>query len=322
MRTHADDSKNHPRVGLSDRSEIPPDGTLGACAEYLQTQRLRRHGKIPMRIVEFARGSLAVAAASLAVLTLLYGDLAPLGQSVPAWITARNVWLYGPALLLLVASAGLCFGRTALPSLLTIGGCYAFWALTGLPAILAKPLSVGSWYGFCEALTAFAGAWVLYALLRWQRQDSKPPGASASAVRAGQVVFGLTCVFYGWSHFVYANYTASMVPTWLPDHLAFARFTGVGHLAAGLGIALGILPRLAAVLEALMMSLFGLLVWVPTFWANPRPKWATPPVTQWSELVVNVVLVASALVIVASLKRRPWSLASRPQTSTAIRSRT
>lgn len=256
-----------------------------------------------MRIVEFARGSLAVAAMSLAVLTLTYGDLAPLGQSMPG-IPGRGIWVYGAALLLLVAGAGLCFARTALPSVLTIGGHHAFWTLAGIPLIVAKPLSIGSWYGFCEALTALVGAWILYILLRWQRQGSELPVGSARAVRVAQVLFGLICAFYGWSHFVYVDYTASMVPTWLPDQLGFAYFTGLCHLAAGLGIATAILPRLAAILEALMMSLFGLLVWVPSFWASPRPQWATPPASQWSELVVNIVLVASALVVVASLEGR------------------
>src|SRR5580658_3124533 len=264
-----------------------------------------------MRMVEFARGSLAVAAASLGVLTLTYGDLTPLGQSLPAGIPGRDIWIYGPALLLLVAGAGLCFRRTALPSVLTIGGYHSLWALSSVRPILAKPLSVGSWYGFCEALTARAGAWILYALLRWQRHSPKLPVASARAVRLAQIFFGLTCAFYGLSHFLYAEYTASMVPSWLPDHLGFAYFTGLGHLAAGMAIALGILPRLAATLEALMMSLFGLLVWVPSFWANPRPKWAALPASQWSELVVNVVLVASALAVVASLSSRPWSFAAR-----------
>jgi hypothetical protein len=262
-----------------------------------------------MRIVEFARYSLGVAAASLAVLTLTYGELAPLGQVLPARFPGRDVWVYGPALVLLIAGAGPCFARTTLTSVLAIGGYYALWVLSGIPPILAKPLSIGSWYGFCEALTALAGAWILYAVLR--RQGSDQPGASARAVRVAQVLFGLTCCFYGCSHFAYAEYTASMVPTWLPDRLGFAYFTGLGHLAAGMGIALGILPRLAATLEALMMSSFGLLVWVPSFWANPRPKWATPPASQWSELVVNVVLVASALAVVASLRSRPWLLASR-----------
>ena len=137
------------------------------------------------------------------------------------------------------------------------------------------------------------------------------PIASGRAVRVAQVVFGLTCVFYGSSHFVYADYTAGMVPTWLPNRLGLAYFTGLGHLAAGIGIIVGILPRLAATLEAIMMSLFGLLVWVPSFLAQPRPQWATPPQNQWSELVVNLVLAASACIVATSLRNGPWGFGSR-----------
>ena len=264
-----------------------------------------------MRIIGFGRGLFAIAAASLAILTLTYGDFAPLGQSLPAWVPWRETWLYGSALLVLVASAGLCFSRTALPSALTIGVYRAVLAVINVPPILAKPLSVVSWYGFCEALTSLLGAWILYAMLRWQSRGSGMPIASARAVRAAQVLFGLTCVFYGWSHFVYAEYTAGMVPAWLPGRLGFAYFTGLGHLAAGIGIIVWVLPRLAATLEAIMMSLFGLLVWVPSFLAQPRPAWATPPQNQWSELVVSLVLAASACVVATSLSNRPWGFASR-----------
>jgi uncharacterized membrane protein YphA (DoxX/SURF4 family) len=135
--------------------------------------------------------------------------------------------------------------------------------------------------------------------------------ASEGAVRTAQILFGLTCVFYGWSHFVYANYTAGMVPAWLPSRLALAYFTGLAHVAAGIAIVFGVLPRLAAVLEAIMMSLFGLLVWVPSFFAQPRPQWATPPEHQWSELAVNLVLAASAWIVAISLGSRSWAFASR-----------
>ena len=133
------------------------------------------------------------------------------------------------------------------------------------------------------------------------------PVASERAVRAAQVLFGLTCVFYGWSHFAYADYTASMVPTWLPGRLAFAYFTGLGHIAAGIGIVFRIVPRVVAAthLEAIMMSLFGLLVWVPSFFAQPRPSWATPPQNQWSELVVSLVLAACAWLVAASFTGSP-----------------
>jgi uncharacterized membrane protein YphA (DoxX/SURF4 family) len=176
---------------------------------------------------------------------------------------------------------------------LTIGAYLVVWAALSVPAILSKPLGVDAWYPFCEALTSLLGAWLLYAMLRGQ------PGGW---LRAGQVLFGLTCVFYGWSHFLYADYTASMVPAWLPGHLALAYFTGLGHIAAGVAILVGILPRLAATLEATMMSLFGLLVWVPSFFAQPTPKWATPPHHQWSELVVSLLLAASAWIVAISLR--------------------
>jgi uncharacterized membrane protein YphA (DoxX/SURF4 family) len=184
-----------------------------------------------------------------------------------------------------------------------IGVYQAIWALIGIPAILSGPLSFGGWYGFCEALTCFVAKWILYV--------RELPIASARAVRVARVLFGLTCVFYGCSHFAYADYTASMVPAWLPYALGFAYFTGLGHIAAGVGVAAGIAPRLAATLEAIMMSLFGLLVWAPSFFAQPRPKWAGTPHNQWSELVVNLLLAASAWIVADSLRNRSWGFGSR-----------
>jgi uncharacterized membrane protein len=252
--------------------------------------------------IGLSRGFFAIAAASLAILSLTYGDFAPSGRSLPGWIPGRETWVHVCALLLLAASAGLCFPRTALPSALTISAYLAVWALLGTPPILSEPLSIGAWYGFCEAMTSLVGAWIVYV---------KIPVAGERAVRVAQVLFGLTCVFYGASHFVYADYTAVMVPAWLPGRLGFAYLTGLGHAAAGIGIIVGILPRLAATLEAVMMSLFGLLVWVPSFFAQPRPQWATPPQNQWSELVVNLLLAASAFIVAASLRNGPWGFGSR-----------
>jgi hypothetical protein len=101
------------------------------------------------------------------------------------------------------------------------------------------------------------------------------------------------------------------VPGWLPGHLRLAYLTGAAHMAAGIGIVAGVLPELAAVLEASMMSLFGLLVWVPSFFARPRPTWATPPQAQWSELVVNLMLAASAWIVAGTLGSDRLSASTR-----------
>ena len=265
-----------------------------------------------MRIVGLTQGLFALAFASLAILSLSYGNFVPLGQPFPAWLPWRQGWVYGSALLALAAGVGLCFPRTAVVGAGAICAYETVWALICAILIPANPASVGTWYPFCEALTPLAAAWILFTILRWQPVGSQLPIASQRRVRVAQVLFGLTCAFYGWSHLAYADYTAGMVPNWLPGRLGFAYFTGAGHIAAGVGIIIGILPRLAATLEAIMMSLFGLLVWVPSFFAHPRPNWATPPQNQWSELVVTLVLAAAAWVVVTSLRNRSWGFEPPP----------
>src|ERR1700722_6047161 len=250
--------------------------------------QLGYHFAVPTRI-GLDRLFFAIAAAGLAIFGLAYGELGPSG-ALPDWIPWGNGWVDLAALVLLAASAGFCFPRTALTSAVLIAAYLGVWALLGTPAIFTAPLSFGGWYGFCEAATSLAGAWILYAMLLRQSGRSEPRIAGERAMRIARSLFGLTCVFYGASHFAFADYTAAMVPSWLPFPLGLAYLTGLGHIAAGAAIIVGVLPRLGAVLEAIMMSLFGLLVWVPTFFENPRPQWATPPHSQWSELVVNLML--------------------------------
>lgn len=261
--------------------------------------------------VDPTRGLFAIATASLGVLSLSYGEFAPSVPSLPEWVPEQKIVVHLFALLLLVASVGLCFSRAALSSALTICTYLVVWAAIDTSPIFSQPTSLGAWYGFCEAVTSLAGAWILYTDFRWQNRTSNMPITSKRAIRFAQVLFGLTCIFYGWSHFVYADYTASMVPDWLPNRLGLAYLTGVGHIAAGIALTISILPRLAVILEAIMMSLFGLMVWVPSFFTQPRPAWATPPHNQWSEVVVNLLLVAAAYSVATSLRYRSWGFESR-----------
>lgn len=193
-----------------------------------------------MRFVAFVRYLFAIAAASFALFMLVYGDFAPAGVSLPAWVPLRETLVHGAAILVLAASVGLCISRTALVSLLTIGAYLVVWALLCIP--LSEPLNLIGWYGFCEALSSLVGVWLLYSTLQWRLRGSKIALDAVNAARVARILFGITCVFYGWSHFVYADYTATMVPSWLPGRLGFAYLTGFGHVAAGIGLVVGILP--------------------------------------------------------------------------------
>ena len=263
-----------------------------------------------MRISGLGHALFGISVAGLAILSLVYGNFAPIMEPFPASLPWREVWAYGSGAILLAASVGLFFARTALVSAIIIGAYESVWVAARVSPVLLKPLNVGSWYGFGEALGPLVGTWILYALIRRQH------GASAVTVMTGdralhvaRILFGAACVEYGAAHFAYASYTAAMVPAWLPDRMGLVYLTGAGHAAAGLGLLFGVLPRLAATLEAIMMSLFGVLVWLPSFFAQPRPEWASSTQVRWSETFLTFLLAAAAWIVAASLRGNRWGFA-------------
>ncbi|HWA86268.1 MAG TPA: hypothetical protein VG710_08610 [Opitutus sp.] len=251
-----------------------------------------------MRKIGLGGALFAASLAGLAGLSLLYGNFAPLLAPLPG----PKSWSYGLGALLVAACGGLFPTRTVGASAIIIAACAVAWAMAGLGPILHAPLSIGSWYGLSEAMSVLVGVWTLYALHCRRDPAAAPAGlASDRALRVGRILFGGSCLVYGFAHFAYVAYSLPFVPTWLPGRLPLLYLTGACHIAAGAGLILGVLPWLAATLEAVMIILFGVLVWLPSFFAHPVPKWAGSPHNQWSETLLNFVLSAVAWLIAESL---------------------
>jgi uncharacterized membrane protein len=156
------------------------------------------------------------------------------------------------------------------------------------PAVfLLRDWNIGNAVGVCELLAAFCGSWAL---------------ANLPRQRIVQVIYGLCLVLFGISHFVYASYTAGMVPAFIPGHLFFAYFTGVAHGLAGLAIVSGVLASYAAIAEAAMLTGFLLLLHVPSlFVAVP---WTSNRTFVLSEFLFATIATASAWCMAASQRGR------------------
>jgi uncharacterized membrane protein len=221
----------------------------------------------------------ALCFAGLGLLSLLAGDFALYWQPVPPWVPWREPLAYASGAVLLASGLGMLLPRTARLATLVLTANLLLWLLLlRLPPLAVKPTDVGLWLGFGETLMLVTGGWLLLAHRRPAR-----------------LLFGAALLPVGLSHFVYLKGTAAMVPGWLPFHAGFAYLTGAAHIAAGLAILCAVLPRLAACLEAVMISLFTLLVWVPGIAAAPATR------LPWTACLISAALAGAAWATAGSL---------------------
>jgi uncharacterized membrane protein len=254
--------------------------------------------------------------AGLGILSIAYDDYALQWQPVPDWVPGHSALAYASGLILLLAAAGTFFKRTGTICALVLAVDLLLWAvLLRAPIALPDPLNVGLSLGFFEDLALTCGGWLLFASLvePGSRLDVRFV-ADGAGRRVARYLFAASCLLFGLSHFVYASVTAEMIPAWLPERLSLAYLTGAGHFAAGIGILLAIFPRLAATLEAIMMSSFVLLVHIPSI-GNPPPfQWAPTSRIQWTYLFVSLALAGSAWVVARSLSDVSWGLLWKART--------
>lgn len=241
--------------------------------------------------------SLAAAALGLGVLGLVTGDFALNWQPVPESVPGRTLLAYLTAGLLLILGGGLLVDRYKYQFSLAIAGTFLVWAvvLHG-PGVVADPLSVLPWLGFTERLEVAAGALMLAAT-----QVPGTPFARWSFARwgllVGRISFGACLPIFGLSHWVYPQFTADMIPAFIPAHLFWAYFVGVGHIAAGVAILTNVFARLAAVLFAAMVSGIVVLLHVPRVIAAPGSR------VEWTMLVIAMTIAGAAWCAAGSLAR-------------------
>ena len=229
----------------------------------------------------------ALGLAGVGVLSLGSGDFPYAWQPVPEWVLWRKYLAYVSGLLLLGLGIGMLVKRSARTSTFFTTIYLVIWVvLLQSPHVVQAPANVGAWLGVCENLTLVCGGWVLFLSFGGDRYNSRL--RFLADPRLPRLLFGLSCIVFGLSHFVYVDGTAAMVPAWLPHRVFLAYLTGAGHFAAGVAISCRIVPRLAAILEASMISLFVLLLHVPGVFSSPGNRF------QWTMLFVASALAGAA----------------------------
>lgn len=169
-------------------------------------------------------------------------------------------------------------------------GAAAIAAVLGLFAVLgilesaATGAIATSWINLFETLGTFSGALIVMA------RSSDPPNTRL----AGRVamLFGVCAVTYALAQIVYFQYTASLVPEWIPPNQTFwTVFTTIAFALAAVAFLTGRCNLPAAQLLALMVAIFGVTIWVPAVIVHPAK------LSNWTELTTNFGICSGAWIL-------------------------
>lgn len=257
-------------------------------------------GERALHVGGFGRVVFALALIVVGVVGLTRRDLAMIWSGPPPGMPLGVALGYLCAAVSLGSGLGLLWRRTAALASRVLLSYLALWMLAfRVPLLVRAPGSSGVWWACGETAVMMAAAWVLLVTSAHDRGGERRGFvAGDSGLRVAQTLYGLGLIPFGIAHFTFLQRTVGMVPGWLPWHLAWAYFTGGALIAAGVAIAIGVVARLAAVLSALELTLFTLLVWIPVVAAGANAS-------DWNEFIDSCVLTAVAWVVADSYRRMP-----------------
>lgn len=228
----------------------------------------------------YARAVFGASSVLVGVVSIVWRDSEMWRQlhAVPAPLSTIVAWCIAIAFIL--GGIAMFFERSVRLGSIVLGAVYLLFTLACIQYIVAKPLADLSYVDFFLRLSAVCGAIAVY------------------APRIARLGLGVCTVSFALAQVFYLQYTASLIPSWIPGSPIFwTNLTTAGFALAAIAMLLNYQARLAIRLMVIMIALFGLLVWVPRIIAHPGA------LSNWSEIAENYVVMGASWLVLTALER-------------------
>ena len=225
---------------------------------------------------------------------VLFGVIALMWHDADTWQTLRQIWslpfgaIIGGCLMIaqIAGGIGIEYPRTARLAAIVLGVVYLLFSLACIPGIVAAPAIYVHYGSFFEQFSLLCGAIAVYAATETNAAQALALG------RVARLGLGVCAISFTLSQIFYLHVTASLVPKWIPPSQTFwAILTTIAFALAAIAILINRQARLAISPMALMLALFGVLVWIPLLIAHPEAH------LNWSEFSLNFLITGAAWMV-------------------------
>jgi len=230
-------------------------------------------------LIRTGRSFFALGIIGIALQQFQYGELRPVVfPEWPAGWQASAAAAYIVGFVLIVASVFILMGRKGEQASLGLARFFLlmFIAFHFVYLVFFNPNSfhLGSWSNALKALALSGGSLIMAAsfLQESQPADKKSPltRATEKMIPAGRVFFSITLILFGIDHFIYTEFVATLVPSWIPGHYFWTYFAAVALIASGICIIFKIQLKTVALLTGVMLLIWLLVLHIPRAVADPH----------------------------------------------------
>jgi hypothetical protein len=205
---------------------------------------------------------------------VLFGVIALMWHDADTWQNLQHIWslpfgtVIGGCLMAaqIAGGIGVVYPRTARLASVVLCVVYLCFLLACIPDIVAAANIYDKYGGsFFLFFSFFCGAIAMYAA-------TEADGARALVFgRLARLGFGVCAISFTLEQALLLRDTAHLVPKWIPPNQMFwAILTTIAFALAAIAILTNRRARLAMRMMALMLAVFGVLVWVPHLVAHPQ----------------------------------------------------
>jgi uncharacterized membrane protein len=156
--------------------------------------------------------------------------------------------------------------------MVTIICCHLPYILFISPVKLSRLdlwFGIGEAFAYCGGALVIAGSYIMLPAVNGTVQENAFIIRLQKLIPLGRSFYALLIILFGYSHFVFPSFVATMVPTFFGSQLFWTYFTGAALIASGVAIILKIWIRPVALLLAVMLFLFFIFFHVPDAIALP-----------------------------------------------------
>jgi uncharacterized membrane protein YphA (DoxX/SURF4 family) len=230
-----------------------------------------------------------IAMVGIGIVNLIFGDflagLIPVSPAAPG----RQFFMYVVSVLLIGSGVAIVLEKQLWIAAITLAVLFfVLLLLVHLPRNMTNLYDGGAWTGTFEMLALCSGALII--------ADTLPGDLRARSgwnflIRAGRYLYAISLAVFSFQHFIYADFIATLIPTWIPARLFWAYFVGGAFIASAMSIVLNKKLSLAMILLTTMFFLWVLVLHVPRVMASPQHE------PEWTSALVALTMGAIALMI-------------------------